>query len=85
MLDSLAVSGGVWVTAWGGGRFSVEMRSGSDRGSGNEFAEQSRISLAWTKEQDHAAQKLPLGGSGDLRLFNPLELFAAGSSYLMHM
>ena len=28
----------------------------------------------------YAAQKLPLGGSGDLRLLNPLELLAGGSS-----
>jgi hypothetical protein len=27
-----------------------------------------------------ADQNVPLGGSGDLRLFNPLELFAVGSS-----
>ena len=58
-----------------------KLGGGSDRGSGNEYAEQSPIKPAWTKGQDHAAQKLPLGGSGDLRLFNPLALLAGGSSY----
>jgi len=33
-----------------------------------------------THERDYADQNVPFGGSGDLRLFTPRELFAGGSS-----
>jgi len=36
--------------------------------------------IHWLFPAVHADQKLPFGGSSDLHLFSPLELFAGGSS-----